>query len=253
MTAGVARLSQSGPIIRRPPSAPSARPVIRRLLLAAPLCLAPAAHAARPMVTDDARMTEARSCQLETWLHAHHGERELWALPACNPTGDFEITAGGAFARADGEMLGGAAVLQAKTLFRPLSTNDYGVGLAVGYATQPGQRDSGSPYFYVPASLSLADDRVVLHLNLGTLHERETRKNRLTWGLGSEIQATGRLYAIAETYGQDRGSPFVQIGLRYWIVPERVQVDTTWGSRAGHLHDEQWLSIGLRLLGPAWF
>ena len=231
---------------------------MRRLIPAALICcLAPAAHAARPMVTDDARMTEARSCQLETWLHAHHGERELWALPACNPTGDFEITAGGAFARADGEMLGGAAVLQAKTLFRPLSANDYGIGLAVGYATQPGRRDSGSPYFYVPASLSLADDRVVLHLNLGAVREREIGKSRGTWGLGSELQASERLFVIAESYGQyaerGAGSPFVQLGLRYWVLPGHVQVDTTWGSRIGDIQAERWFSVGLRLLSPRLF
>lgn len=213
----------------------------------------PAAHAARPMMTDDARLTDAEACQLETWAHHHRQRNELWALPACNPGGNFELTLGGALARADGRADSGAVLVQGKTLFRPLDTNGFGVGLAAGYATQPGNGQSGSPYFYVPASLSFADDRLVVHANLGAMHDRPSRGTRLTWGLGSEIRLAGRLQAIAESYGQDKGSAFVQFGLRYWLRPERVQLDTTWGSQLGHVRDERWLSLGLRLITPALF
>jgi hypothetical protein len=34
-------------------------------------------------------------------------------------------------------------------------------------------------------------------------------------------------------------------------VPGHVQVDTTYGNRAGSGTQERWLSIGLRLLSPA--
>jgi hypothetical protein len=97
-------------------------------------------------------------------------------------------------------------MIQGKTLFKPLATNTYGVGLAAGYATQPGDGQSGAPYFYVPTSISLADDRLVIHTNLGATRRRENRDIRLTWGIGSEIQTTERLYVIAETYGQDKGN-----------------------------------------------
>ena len=62
------------------------------------------------------------------------------------------------------------------------------------------------------------------------------------------VRITDRLYIIAETYGQDKGSPFYQMGLRYWIVPNHVQIDTTFGSQIGNIHDERWASIGLRLI-----
>ena len=215
--------------------------------------LAIPAHAARPMITDDARLTDAGACQMETWLHVHRTERELWALPACNPGGNFEMTVGGALARSDGQKNSGALVIQGKTLFKPLETNGYGLGLAAGYATQPGQGQSGSPYFYVPLSFSLADDRVVIHTNLGNLRERESKQNRLTWGVGSELQATPSLYVIAETYGQDKGSAFFQTGLRYWLVPNHVQIDTTYGSQFGHIGEQRWISLGLRLISSRLF
>lgn len=227
---------------------------LRRLLpFLAMLATPPAAHAARPLITDDARLTDPRACQMESWVHFHRQRNEFWALPACNPGGNFELTVGGAWSRANGNTDSGALMIQGKTLFKQLETNGFGIGLAAGYATQPGSGQSGSPYFYVPASFSFADDRFVLHTNLGAVRLRESRETRLTWGIGSETQTTERLYIIAETYGQDKGSPFFQMGLRYWIVPNHVQIDTTFGSQIGNIHDERWLSIGLRLITPPLF
>lgn len=205
------------------------------------------------MITDDARLTDGGACQVETWFHLHREQKEFWALPACNPGGNLEVTLGGALARENGEPQSGATVIQGKTLFKPLETNGYGIGLAVGYSKPPGEGQSGSPYFYVPISFSLADDRIVIHTNIGDLRERETKRHNLTWGLGTELQTTDRLYVIAESYGTDKGDTFFQTGLRYWIVPGHVQVDTTYGSRFGQAHDTQWLSIGLRLISPHWF
>ena len=60
------------------------------------------AHAARPFVTDDARLTTAGSCQLESWMRVYRQSEEIWALPACNPSGNLEFTVGGGKARNDG-------------------------------------------------------------------------------------------------------------------------------------------------------
>lgn len=222
-------------------------------LLALLGALIPSARAARPMITDDARLTDPGACQVESWLHRHGEQREYWALPACNPGGNFEITLGGALAYANGTQESGALVVQGKTLFKPLAINGWGFGLAAGYATQPGSGQSGSPYFYIPLSVSLADDRLVIHTNLGHVHERETRQGRLTWGVSGELQTTERLYVIAESFGQDQGSALFQIGLRYWVLPGHVQVDTTYGSRIGQIDAEHWISIGLRLISPKLF
>lgn len=226
-----------------------------RSLLALPglLLAAQAAHAARPMTTDDARLTDAGACQVESWVHIHGSQREIWALPACNPGGNFELTLGGALSYSGTRQERGAQVIQGKTLFKPLATNGYGIGIAAGYATQPGSAHSGHPYFYVPVSFSLADDLAVIHTNLGYTRERENHENRLTWGVGGEIQLSAQNYLIAETYGQDKGSPFFQLGLRHWIVPNYLQIDTTVGSRFGQFSEERWLSIGLRLISPTWF
>ncbi|MBS1144547.1 MAG: hypothetical protein H6R14_1953 [Proteobacteria bacterium] len=226
-----------------------------RLLFAllAPILLSTAAHAARPMITDDARLTDGGACQLESWVHLHGNQHEYWALPACNPGGNFELTLGGALSYADGQSESGAAVIQAKTLFKPLETNGYGIGLAAGYAAQPGSAHAANPYFYVPTSFSLADDFLIIHTNLGYTRERENRANRLTWGVGSELQMSPRTWLIAESYGQDKGNAFYQLGVRFWVVPNHVQIDTTYGSRFGAISQEHWFSVGLRLISPKLF
>ena len=77
--------------------------------------------AARPFVTDDARLTTAGSCQLESWVRAYRSSQEIWALPACNPTGNLEITVGGGSAKLDNAAgWTGDYVFQAKTLFKTL-------------------------------------------------------------------------------------------------------------------------------------
>lgn len=215
---------------------------------------APPTHAARPMITDDARLTDAQACQVESWIKFNRDSTEKWVLPACNPGGNLELSLGGGH----GENIQGVttndAMVQAKTLLKPLETNGYGVGLAIGNVRHPaistGSNLIGDLYAYVPVSFSFKDDFLVLHTNLGMLRSRDEGKNHLTWGLGSETQATPSLAVIAETFGQETGRGHYQLGLRYWVAPNRVQLDSTYGNRFGSRGDERWFSIGLRLISP---
>jgi hypothetical protein len=214
-----------------------------------------AAQAARPMVTDDARIVDAKACQVESWVKRNQDSTEYWAQPACNFTGNLELSLGGAKGKDDGGIQTTDIVLQAKTLFKPLEPDGWGWGLAVGNVRHPaihtGNNLLGDLYAYVPATFSLRNDRVLVHTNVGWLHEREARRHRMTWGLGTEAQWSASTWLIAEVFGQNQGKPFYQVGLRYWLVPDHVQVDTTYGNRAGSGAQERWFSIGLRLLSPA--
>ena len=107
---------------------------------------------------------------------------------------------------------------------------------------------SGDLYAYVPVTFSLRDDRLFFHTNVGWLRTAQTHRNLMTWGLATEAQLSQSTWLIAETFGQNQGKPFYQMGLRYWLVPGHVQVDATYGNRAGSSTQERWFSIGLRLL-----
>jgi len=226
------------------------------LLLAVFMTLtAPASYAARPLITDDARTVDAKACQVETWVRSNHGSREYWALPACNFTGNLEITFGGARTSDATGTHTTDVVLQGKTLFKTLTPNGWSAGLAVGAIRHPGSLGDGKRvgelYSYVPASFSYLNDKVLMHTNVGVLHNTVTSSTRGTWGVGTEIAVTERTWLIAETFKQSESRPFFQAGVRLWIVPERLQIDATYGNRFGSSTDERWFSIGLRLLSPA--
>lgn len=209
------------------------------------LVAASPAHAARPFVTDDARIVDKDGCQIETFVkdQRRFDEKEFWFLPACNPWGS-ELTLGYIRVRSTPAGDADTAVLQAKMLLKPLVTN--GAGFALTLGTLAG--DKLSPYVNGIGSFSLADDRVVMHSNLGAIRDNIAGVSRWTWGLGAEVLlAAPRLYGILESYGQRGEKPTLHTGLRIWIVPNRVQVDTTVGLQNSE-PERRFGTVGLRIL-----
>jgi hypothetical protein len=205
------------------------------------------------MVTDDARIVDAKACQVETWARRNPDTTEWWALPACNPTGNLEITVGGA--RTWGGDDAGLAdkVVQVKTLFRSLEEN-WGAGIAAGTIIHPHGEASaswpGDPYLYFPVSFKARGDDWIVHLNAGATRDRDAKRTFATWGFGNEIRLNERLFVIAETFATDDSRPFWQGGLRFWIAKDRVQMDATYGNRMTAQTGERWFTVGLRLLSP---
>lgn len=225
----------------------------RQFLLLATLAAAPAAllvdvreaHGARPFVTDDARVVDRGGCQVETFVKKQQrfSEKEFWFLPACNPWG-AELTAG--YIHVDSTPGGDThtTVLQAKTLLKPLQTN--GAGFAMSAGTLVG--DKISPYVNGIGSFSFADDRVVLHTNVGAIRDNIAAMSRWTWGAGAEVLLWApRLYGILESYGQRAEKPTLHTGLRIWLIPNRLQVDTTVGVQHSS-PERRFGSVGLRVL-----
>jgi len=224
-----------------------------RLLLAALAFSALPAYAARPFVTDDARVVDPQGCQLETFYkhQREFHENEFWVLPACNPWGFAELTLGGNWIDSTQPGDSRSLILQGKTLLVPLQTNGAGFALTLGIAqVSPFQSARVvNPYVNGIGSFSFLDDRVVLHANLGAVRDNQIHLTRGTWGLGAEILLVApRLYAILETYGQRLEKPTLHGGLRFWIVPNRVQIDSTIGSQHATPFDRRFGTVGLRLL-----
>jgi hypothetical protein len=202
-------------------------------------------QAARPFVTDDARVVDPGGCQVESFYkeqRAYSGS-EFWLLPACNP-GSVELTLGGN--RIEGDR---SVVAQAKFLIKPLQTNGFGFAGSIGVF-------GGDPYFNGITSLSFLDDRVVVHANLGMIKDKDADVTRGAAGIGLEaLLFAPRVYGILETYGQKGEKPTLHFGLRLWLVPNRFQVDATHGERQGYkigTPDEspaqRFNSVGLRIL-----
>ncbi|WP_459948833.1 hypothetical protein [Denitratisoma sp. agr-D3] len=212
----------------------------------------PHAQAARPMQTDDARIVDDKACQLESWVRRNQDSSEYWAMPAC-AFGNFELTVGGAELRQQGGDIHRDLLLQGKTLLKPLTSDGWGLGFTLGNQRKGsdigGSSLAGDLYLNLPATFAYRNDQLLFHANLGWLREKASRHQHTTWGLSAETAVTQSTWLIAETFANDGGKPFVQLGMRQWIVQDRVQLDATWGDRI-HGTGERWISIGLRLLSP---
>ncbi len=223
-----------------------------------------AAHAARPMVTDDANIVDPQSCQLESWVKTSQVSLERWAVPGCNFAWDTEISVGGNAQNAKVEGDSQFWLIQAKKRWKKLEPNSWGLSTTLGRVSErPGRSqqlssESLAPssaqdtYLNVPITWALASDRFI-HLNLGWIHHERLRVSHPTWGLGGEYGLTPRTFAIGEVFGESGAQSKTQMGLRYWVSPQKLQLDTTYGQPLRGGKEERWISIGLRWLSdPLW-
>jgi hypothetical protein len=203
------------------------------------------------MVVDDASITSPGNCQVESWTQRTSSQTEYWAVPACNVAGTWELAAGLGRIGPDGP--GGAyrsAVVQAKTVFRPLEKNSWGIGLTIASQFRQGAGVAGDLSVLVPVSVSLLDDRVLVHANAGWLRAHASGRNDGYWATGAEWAARPRLTLTLETYGTGRGDGFAQAGARWTVVPGRLALDAGIGGRLGRLGAGRYFTFGLTLAGP---
>jgi hypothetical protein len=204
---------------------------MKRFIVTLICCAAPICEAARPFVTDDARTVDPDHCQVETFYkeqRAYEGH-EFWFLPACNKLG-VEWTVGGNRIEGDDNF-----VVQGKKLFKPLETNGYGLAMSLGSF-------GGDPYVNGVASFSFLQDWSVIHTNVGYI------KNSATWGIGLEqLIYEPRVYGILEAYGLRGEKPTAHGGIRFWVIPNRFQIDSTYGVQQSD-PVRRFFSVGLRFI-----
>lgn len=232
------------------------------------------ALAARPFNTDDARVVDPGGYQIESFVKAQRGVEatEYWFLPAANFGGALdrvEFTLGGNVIRSDTEGNSNLVVFQAKTLLKPLEPNGIGFAMTVGVGrlspgstqeivetpggsvTVAGESSTSThydPFVNAISSVSLLDDAAVLHFNAGATRDTSTDRTIGSWGVGAEIALRGPFFGIAETYGASHEKPAYQVGLRYWALPGRLQVDGTYGWQHAAPANLSWISVGVRIL-----
>jgi hypothetical protein len=223
------------------------------LAAALSLGLADRAHAGRPMVTDDARILDAKACQLESWIVRFEESTEAWLVPACNPFGGVELAFGGARSYSHGQGEFAHAYAQAKTVLRELETDGWGAGLAVGTFREV-HRPAGSGWpgdMYVNGILSKSffGDAWVAHVNLGAGYERDNRRAIPTWGFGHEIRVREDFHFLPEMFAADRGRPFYQMSIRFALTKDFL-LDASIGDRISTGSGERWYSIGFHYQTP---
>jgi hypothetical protein len=209
-------------------------------------CAALPAHAGRPMTVEDATILAPGQCQLESYVQRADAAREFWATPSCNPGGNWELAAGVA-STDDHTQTAHYGRLQAKTVLQPLGPGGWSIGLVLADQFRTGRGLDGDLSANVPLSFSLRGDSVLLHLNAGVVRTRLTRSTDATWGLGAEFKLNERNSLTAETYGQQRAGSRYQFGYAHALIPNRLQIDATWGRRLARGARETMVTLGLVL------
>lgn len=215
-------------------------------------------YAARPMVTDDARVVDKHSCQLETWGLYSKEVAEFWAVPGCNMFWNLEISLGGMMSNApiDGkeEKFGTQQIVMgAKKIFNDLETEGYSYGIVLGNAYNLLYSTYRNDYYlYLPVSLSFFDNTLLFHSNFGyKLKRNENEPHIYHIGLGLERQITQRFWILGEWLYERTEPTKFQVGLRIWLLQDKIQLDGTYGNAFNG--GQSWVSLGLRFLGPPMF
>ena len=222
----------------------------RALFIFFVLLKATPSFAARPMMTDDARIVESKACQLETWYKDTKQAKEFWAYPACNIGTNAEVTIGGSYERVNGDTYFANETYQIKSLIRTLEESPLAFGVTLGNGRDPkriNKKIVQDWYLNVPISYQYSD-LLVLHTNIGVTQLTDEQRQQMNWGFSTEYKYSNKVELITELFNQSSKYAYFQFGLRYWVEKDRVQIDTTYGNRFNHLGEDQNISIGLRLI-----
>jgi hypothetical protein len=203
------------------------------------------AQAGASLLVDDATMTPAGRCQVESWARAYAPGHEVTAVPACN-IADTEFGLG--ISQFGGPSHGPIVALGAKRLFRDFDEQDWGIGASLG-VTWDGTRDHLDGWnINIPASFALdAQRHVVLHANLGWNKLRDLG-GALTGGLGLELALADPWTFLGEAYADNRGEFTAQLGMRR-ALGKNASLDLLLGRQDG-VTPSHWFTLGFNILLP---
>ena len=210
------------------------------------------AWAAQPLVTDDATVVAPRSCQLEAWIRSAGVDRAYWAQPACNFTGNLELSAGGASVHPDAAESASMVQLQAKTVL--LATDDHAWSFG---AVGGGARDTGAPHgssafqtYYAKALASwYPRGDLEIDLNVGAANVCGSGTFALA-GAAIQYAVLANVQLLAEAFRDQPGTGKYQVGMRWIVLPNRVEAYASYGNVFRGSADRWSPIIGIRLQTP---
>jgi len=206
------------------------------------------AEAGQPLATDDAAIVAPKTCQVEAWARSAHDGHEYWAQPACNFTGNLELSFGVARARADAGESSNLVQLQAKTvLFSREGTWSFGGVAGVGRDTGAPHGSSAFQLYYAKALTSwYPRSNLEIDLNLGAASVYRSGTFALA-GAAIQYAIVSNVRLLAEAFHDEPGRAKYQIGARYIIVPDRFEAYASYGNRINASSAEWFAIVGIRV------
>jgi hypothetical protein len=223
-----------------------------RVALLFTIIAATPARAGQPLVTDDASIVAPKTCQVEAWVHSSDDDHDYVAQPACNFTGNLELSIGLARSRPDAGDASSTVQFQAKSLF-PKTDPAWSFGVAAGLA-----RDTGAPRgtstfqtFYARGLASWYPRKdLEVDLNLGAANVYGSGTFALA-GAAVQYAVVTNLQLLAEVYRDEPGRGKYQVGTRYIVIPNRFEAYLSYGNLFGGPSNQWSTVVGIRLQSPA--
>lgn len=197
-------------------------------------------RAAASLMVDDAAITDAGRCQLESWARHTDAGAEWTAVPACT-FADTEWSLGLSHQQAASST---QWALGAKRVLRDIDQRRWGLALSAGIGSDWRHLRDDDWGINAPLTLALgARDRTLLHLNLGWA--RTAAAHGRTDGIGLEIVTAPHWSLLAETARDATRQRSSQFGMRHELW-RGASVDLLAG-RVHHQRDGHWITLGFNL------
>lgn len=224
---------------------------LQHLLLLLAALAGSAAHAGRPLATEDADVLGRGSCEWESFAARVRTDGEPsshgWATQAgCGIGIGTQVALGVSRERSDGATAEGL-LLGGKTRLVGRDGGATGWTLAWGLA---GVKDEGRSFDHETTFLNLVATRELTdgltgHANLGWLRSESADTDSTTWNLALEWALGAGLDLMGEVYGDDRSEAWLGLGVR-WSVNERFSLNGSWARQGGTPSARLW-TLGFKL------
>lgn len=211
------------------------------------------AYAARPLVSDDAGVLDARECEIETYAERSRvsGEPANWGAsvqPGCGIGWRTQLSL--IAARSDGMPATTRLGVAGKTAIIPLAESS--AGLTIGYSFE-WSRPSGQS-FRSDTGLLIAiatfpfQQGWFAHVNAGWQRTQQLRENTPFWGVAIERESVGHtlLDLMAEAYRDSEASPWFALGARYRVIDQWLSINGSIAIKSGS-EREKLATLGARL------
>lgn len=212
---------------------------------------ATAAHAGRPLATEDADVLDPGACELEGFVAR---ERASGTSAANGSTLQFGCGLGwhsqAALAhtrvRSDGETASAWALL-GKTAIVPRADATPGLTLAWGLVAEriPGAATKHEATFLAAVATREWDGGWLAHANLGWWRSESASASTTTWNLALEKPVGAGVDVMGEFYGNDRTRAWLGLGLR-WAAAERLSLNASYAVQDSAPRTRLW-TVGFKV------
>jgi hypothetical protein len=207
------------------------------LFFIAALACGSAAHAGRPLQTEDADVLERGACEVEAFT------ARLSTVPAVSRTRELQLGCGLGLSTQlalatgvesePGERMRILALSGKTSLLQfPAAAGD-SPALTLAYRLD-WSKNTGQTWRHASSEVKLVysaplSDEFTLHANVGSERDQQARRSSTSWGLAVEHGGCGPVSLMAEVFGDDREASWWNAGLRWAVLQDRWFADISYG------------------------